>query len=159
MGHSSGEMAAAYAAGRITAAEAITAAYYRVYMVSFNKQKGAMLAIGLGLDQGAEYTQEAGLGEKVKIAAINSPGSVTMSGDAEAIKELSAEMSQEAIFNRIVRTNGLAYHSHHMLRSPWATPTLRQSIAETRVSRKIVSMTRTRIIQVFLGFRLLHLVR
>lgn len=39
-----------------------------------------------------------------------------MSGDAEAIKELSAKMSQEAIFNRIVRTNGLAYHSHHMLR-------------------------------------------
>ena len=157
MGHSSGEMAAAYAAGRITAAEAITAAYYRGYMVSFNKQEGAMLAIGLGLDQGAKYIQEAGLGEKVKIAAINSPGSVTMSGDAEAIKELSAKMSQEAIFNRIVRTNGLPITRTTC--SSWATPTLRQSIAETRVSRKMVSMTRTRSIQVFLGFRLLHLVR
>ena len=50
MGYSSGEMVAAYAAGRTTAAEAITAAYYRGYMVSFNKQEGAMLAIGLGLD-------------------------------------------------------------------------------------------------------------
>ena len=115
VGHSSGEMAAAYAAGRITAAEAITAAYYRGYMVSFNKQEGAMLAVSLGLDQGAKYIQEAGLGEKVKIAAINSPGSITMSGDAEAIEELSAKMSQEAIFNRILRTGGLAYHSHHML--------------------------------------------
>ena len=38
VGHSSGEMAAAYAAGRITAAEAITAAYYRGYIVSFNRQ-------------------------------------------------------------------------------------------------------------------------
>lgn len=50
VGYSSGEMVAAYAAGRTTAAEAITAAYYRGYMVSFNKQEGAMLAIGLGLD-------------------------------------------------------------------------------------------------------------
>ena len=115
VGHSSGEMAAAYAAGRITAAEAITAAYYRGYMVSKNKQEGAMLAVGIGLDQGVKYIQEAGLEEKVKIAAINSPASITMSGDAEAIEELSAKMTQEAIFNRILRTGGLAYHSHHML--------------------------------------------
>lgn len=115
VGHSSGEMAAAYAAGRITAAEAITAAYYRGYMVSFNKAKGAMLAVGVGPDQGAEYIREAGLEEKVKIAAINSPDSITMSGDAEAVEELSAKLSQKAVFNRLLRTGGLAYHSHHML--------------------------------------------
>ena len=146
MGHSSGEMAAAYA----------TAAYYRGYMVPFNKQEGAMLAIGLGPDQRAKYIQEASLGEKAKIAAITLQAA-TMSGDAEAIEELSAKMSQEAIFNKRVRTGGLAYHSHHML--PLGHATLRQSIAETRVSRKMVSMTRTRSVQVFLGFRLLHLVR
>ena len=115
VGHSSGEMAAAYTAGRITAAEAITAAYYRGYIVSFNKQKGAMLAVGMSLAQGAKYIQEVGLKEKTKIAAMNSPDSITISGDARAIEELSAKMSQEAIFNRILRTGGLAYHSHHML--------------------------------------------
>jgi acyl transferase domain-containing protein/NADPH:quinone reductase-like Zn-dependent oxidoreductase/SAM-dependent methyltransferase/acyl carrier protein len=115
VGHSSGEMAAAYAAGRVTAAEAITAAYYRGYMVSFNKQNGAMLAVGVGLDQGAEYIREAGLEEKVRIAAINSPDSITMSGDAEAVERLSTELNQKAIFNRMLRTGGLAYHSHHML--------------------------------------------
>ncbi|KAL8791268.1 MAG: hypothetical protein Q9213_000225 [Squamulea squamosa] len=115
VGHSSGEMAAAYAVGCITAAEAITAAYYRGYMVSFNNQQGAMMAVGVGPDQGAEYIQEAGLEEKVKIAAINSPDSITISGDAEAIEELSAKLSQEAVFNRLLRTGGLAYHSHHML--------------------------------------------
>ena len=115
VGHSSGEMAAAYAAGRITAAEAITAAYYRGYMVSFNKQKGAMLAVGVGPEQGAEYIREAGLEEKVRIAAINSPDSITMSGNAEAVEELSAKLSQEAVFNRLLQTGGLAYHSHHML--------------------------------------------
>ena len=115
VGHSSGEMAAAYAAGRITAAEAIAAAYYRGYIVSFNKQEGAMLAVGMGLVQGTKYLQEAGFEEKVKIAAMNSPDSITMSGDVEAIEALSAKMSQEAIFNRILRMGGLAYHSYHML--------------------------------------------
>lgn len=114
-GHSSGEMAAAYASGRITAAEAITAAYYRGYMVSFNKQKGAMLAIGVGSERALEYIREANLEERVRVAAINSFDSVTLSGDAEAVEELGAKLTQESVFNRLVRTGGLAYHSHHML--------------------------------------------
>ena len=115
VGHSSGEMAAAYAAGRVTAAEAITAAYYRGYAVSFNKQKGAMLAVGVGSDEEDGYIREAGLEEKVKIAAINSPDSITISGDTEAVEALSAKLSQKAFFHRLLRTGGLAYHSHHML--------------------------------------------
>ncbi|KAI0595293.1 polyketide synthase [Biscogniauxia sp. FL1348] len=114
-GHSSGEMAAAYAAGRITAAEAITAAYYRGYAVSFNKQNGSMLAAGLGFDKGVEYIKNSGLEGKVKVAAINSPDSITISGDTAAITELSKTLSQENVFNRVLRTGGLAYHSHHML--------------------------------------------
>ncbi|OCK76857.1 ketoacyl-synt-domain-containing protein [Lepidopterella palustris CBS 459.81] len=115
VGHSSGEMAAAYAAGRITAAEAITAAYYRGYMVSFNKQQGAMLAVGVGPEKGLEYIQEAGYDEKVRVAAINSPDSITMSGDAEAVERLAETLNQQGVFNRLLKTGGLAYHSHHML--------------------------------------------
>ncbi|CAI6332919.1 unnamed protein product [Periconia digitata] len=115
VGHSSGEMAAAYAAGRVTAAEAITAAYYRGYMVSFNKKKGAMLAAGIGPDKGLDYIREAGFEEKVRVAAINSPDSVTLSGDAEAVEQLAETLTQQGVFNRLLKTGGLAYHSHHML--------------------------------------------
>ncbi|KAF2194383.1 hypothetical protein K469DRAFT_744342 [Zopfia rhizophila CBS 207.26] len=115
VGHSSGEIAAAYVAGRVTTADAITAAYYRGYIVPFNKQKGAMLAAGIGPDQGAEYIRETGLEEKVKIAATHSPDSITMSGDAEAVEALSVRLGQEAVFNRKLRRGGLAYHPHHML--------------------------------------------
>ncbi|KAJ8119511.1 hypothetical protein ONZ43_g3549 [Nemania bipapillata] len=115
VGHSSGEMAAAYAAGRITAAEAIIAAYYRGYIVGFNRKDGAMLAVGLDSDQGSEYIKAAGLEEKVQIAAINSLNSITISGDTDAIKQLSEKLSQDSVFNRVLRTGGLAYHSHHML--------------------------------------------
>ncbi|KAI1854205.1 hypothetical protein JX266_001346 [Neoarthrinium moseri] len=115
VGHSSGEMAAAYAAGRLTAAEAITAAYYRGYAVSSNKAKGAMIAVGLGHEKGQEYITSAGLDGQVKVAAINSPDSITMSGDVEAIEKLASELTTEGIFNRLLKTGGLAYHSHHML--------------------------------------------
>jgi acyl transferase domain-containing protein/NADPH:quinone reductase-like Zn-dependent oxidoreductase/SAM-dependent methyltransferase/acyl carrier protein len=111
-GHSSGEIAAAYASGRITAAEAIVAAYIRGQAVSRNRQTGAMLAVGLGPDEAAKYLD--GREEQVKVAAINSPGSVTLSGDENAIDEVSAEMTAKSVFNRKLKTGGNAYHSHHM---------------------------------------------
>ncbi|KAH8719431.1 hypothetical protein GQ44DRAFT_808784 [Phaeosphaeriaceae sp. PMI808] len=106
VGHSSGKMAAAYAAGHVTAAEAITAAFYRGYIVSFNKLNGAMLVAGIGPEKGFESTSKARLEEKVRVAAINSPDSITMSRDADAI---------EALSDKVLKTGGLAYHSHHML--------------------------------------------
>ena len=113
VGHSSGEIAAAYASGHITAAEAITAAYFRGQAVSKNTRKGAMLAVGLGADQVMDYLQ--GIEDKVKIAAMNSPGSITLSGNADAIEALSVTLSSDGVFNRLLRTSGSAYHSHHML--------------------------------------------
>lgn len=112
-GHSSGEIAAAYASGHITAAEAIMAAYLRGKAVSGNKKTGAMLAVGLGATQIAKYVR--GREEDVRVAAINSPGSVTLSGEVAAIEDISASLTAENIFNRLLKTGGNAYHSHHML--------------------------------------------
>lgn len=113
VGHSSGEMAAAYAAGHLTAAEAIAAAYFRGRAVALNKQKGAMLAVGVGADLVAPYLQ--GKEEQIRIAAMNSPGSITLSGDIDAVDEVAAALSKDGIFHRVLRTSGSAYHSHHML--------------------------------------------
>ncbi|KAI0202851.1 polyketide synthase dehydratase-domain-containing protein [Astrocystis sublimbata] len=113
VGHSSGEMAAAYASGRITAAEAIAVAHARGQTVSNNTQIGAMLAVGLGSEQvAAEYL--GGKEEHITIAALNSPNSTTLSGDADAIDSLSSQLTADGIFNRKLRTGGNAYHSHHM---------------------------------------------
>ncbi|KAL1865521.1 Type I Iterative PKS [Diaporthe australafricana] len=112
-GHSSGEIGAAYASGRVTAAEAIVAAYFRGQAVARNQQKGAMLAVGLGPED--TYSYLAGREDKVRIAAYNSPGSVTLSGDADAVEELAKQLDGAGIFNRLLKTGGNAYHSHHML--------------------------------------------
>ncbi|KAI0534672.1 hypothetical protein GGR58DRAFT_505021 [Xylaria digitata] len=112
VGHSSGEMAAAYAAGRTTAAEAILSAYFRGKAVSKNKVKGGMLAVGLSADGVIEYTRK--YDGQIKVAAINSPGSVALSGDSPAIDALSRTLESDGVFNRLLRTGGNAYHSHHM---------------------------------------------
>ncbi|ETS86665.1 hypothetical protein PFICI_00493 [Pestalotiopsis fici W106-1] len=114
VGHSSGEMAAAYASGRITAAEAIVAAYYRGKAVAKNKQQGTMLAVGLGPEDVSDYLHVLQGGE-ARIAAINSPNSVTLSGDTPAIEQLAKALTSDGVFNRMLRTGGNAYHSHHMI--------------------------------------------
>ena len=114
-GHSSGEIAAAYASGRVTAAEAIVAAYLRGQAVSRNEQKGAMLAVGLRHDEVAKYVEGRNGEGEVKVAAINSPDSVTLSGDESAIDEIATAMTAASIFNRKLKTGGNAYHSHHMI--------------------------------------------
>ena len=112
VGHSSGEIGAAYAAGRISAPEAIIIAYCRGRAVAQVSTPGSMLAVGLGVNDIQEHLAS---GEAdVCIACENSPNSVTLSGSIEAISKLRDELDSKGIFVRELRT-GKAYHSAHML--------------------------------------------
>ncbi|KAH7135959.1 hypothetical protein B0J11DRAFT_611808 [Dendryphion nanum] len=113
VGHSSGEMAATYAAGRLSLEEAIITAYCRGRSISSNTQKGAMMAVGLGTEEAMELL--LGLEASVKIAAVNSPRSVTLSGDEDSIALLHKRLQSEGVFARLLQTGGNAYHSHHMM--------------------------------------------
>lgn len=111
VGHSSGEIGAAYAAGLLTASEAIAAAYYRGKAVASVKTNGAMMAVGLGAKEVQPHLEE--FAGRITIACHNSPSSVTLSGDAEALEQLKTKLGS-SIFARLVKTGGKAYHSHHM---------------------------------------------
>ncbi|KAI1141666.1 putative polyketide synthase [Hypoxylon sp. FL0543] len=119
IGHSSGEIAAAYAAGFISCREAILLAYYRGIAVSMRKDQsdarpGAMVGVGIGPEHGLACIQQLGLAGQVDLACVNSPKNITMSGDREAIGIFKDEMDRLSIFNRVLRTDSVAYHSHHM---------------------------------------------
>ncbi|KAL4993011.1 hypothetical protein BDV10DRAFT_190367 [Aspergillus recurvatus] len=115
VGHSSGEIAAAFAAGYITSAQAITIAYYRGYCVGQSSQDGAMMAVGLSEADASHTISEAGLAGHVRVACINSPSAVTLSGDRPAVDMLFETLKEKGIFARKLKTGGQAYHSHHML--------------------------------------------
>ncbi len=114
--HSSGEIAAAYAVGALTFAEALGAAFYRGQIPSRNKElsslAGGMLAAGISKEEAGAYIADTKSG-RVVIACVNSPDSVTISGDLPAIDEVEARLTADGIFARKLKVP-LAYHSHHM---------------------------------------------
>lgn len=114
LGHSSGEIAAAYAAGYLSSAAAITIAYYRGYVVSKHVSQGAMIAAGLSEQLALTEISKAKLQDKINVACINSPESVTISGDDSAIDALLKTLQKKNVFARKLNTGGQAYHSHHM---------------------------------------------
>ncbi|TRX91832.1 hypothetical protein FHL15_007385 [Xylaria flabelliformis] len=120
IGHSSGEISAAYAAGLVSSETAITAAYYRGLAVGSSQTDGAMLAVGLGSAESSERLNKMIPADHVvgraTIACYNSPASTTISGDRDCIESLLKDFQTDTpkTFARILRTGGKAYHSHHM---------------------------------------------
>jgi acyl transferase domain-containing protein/NADPH:quinone reductase-like Zn-dependent oxidoreductase len=112
VGHSSGEIAAAYAAGFISASQAIILAYYRGKAAQEIRTDGAMLAVGLGVHEVGPYLENAE--ERVVIACHNSPSSVTLSGDAAVLERIREALIANGVFARLLKTDGKAYHSHHI---------------------------------------------
>ena len=115
-GHSSGEIAAAYAFGALTWEDAMKVAYYRG-VASSNMQKagkvrGAMLAVGMSEKDVQPYISALKKG-KANVACVNSPSSTTISGDVSAIDELQNILEEEKMFARKLAVE-VAYHSHHM---------------------------------------------
>ena len=116
MGHSSGEIGAAYAAGIFGLEAAMTLAYRRGQMTkllkeSFPSLKGTMMAAGAGRETIEPMLKD--LGSYATVACVNSPSSVTISGDAPAIDELQAILEEKQLFNRKLKID-VAYHSDHM---------------------------------------------
>ncbi|KAJ5199431.1 Acyl transferase/acyl hydrolase/lysophospholipase [Penicillium cf. griseofulvum] len=117
LGHSSGEIGAAYAAGTLPLEEAMYVAYYRgsfSTLVPFRlSEEGSMLAVGMSESEAEAYLVDAGYKVSVTIACINSPSSVTLSGTKTDITVMHEALVQDGKFSRILKT-GVAYHSPHM---------------------------------------------
>ncbi|KIL88416.1 polyketide synthase [Fusarium avenaceum] len=119
VGHSSGEIAAAYAAGFISAHDAIRIAYYRGFTVptaadNSDGPRGGMLAAGISWAEAQKLVNLDMFKGRLSVAAHNSPASVTLSGDADAIAEAQQLLKESSKFARLLRVD-TAYHSHHML--------------------------------------------
>lgn len=119
--HSSGEMAAAYAAGRLSARDTMCISYFRGRFASKMESpngpgiKGAMLVAGISEEDAQNLCLDEVFAGRVCVAAVNSSSSVTISGDEEAIDEFKLMLDDEKKFNRKLRVDR-AYHSNHVLR-------------------------------------------
>ncbi|KAI2630164.1 hypothetical protein GGS26DRAFT_598659 [Hypomontagnella submonticulosa] len=115
--HSSGEVAAAYAAGYLSMSDAIRVSYHRGRHTMTARGPGGipgkMIAVGLSLEQAAELCGEIGA-DRICVAANNSARSCTLSGDADAVDEAQQRLDAQGTFARTLKVDA-AYHSPHML--------------------------------------------
>ncbi|KAI9713353.1 MAG: Type I Iterative PKS [Chrysothrix sp. TS-e1954] len=110
VGHSSGEIAAAYASGGLTAEEAILVSFHRGATAKLQTQPGEMAAVGLSWEDAQEY-----LVPGVVTACDNSPTSVTLSGDSDRLEDV-LRVIKESHPNAPITPLKVkrAYHSQHM---------------------------------------------
>lgn len=112
VGHSSGEIAALYAAGIFSLADAIRIAFYRGLYAKL-AGKGSMMAVGISGEAAQEFCREEPFKDRIWLAAKNSPSSVTLSGEVDAIQEAKEAFDNRKIFARVLKTDK-AYHSPNM---------------------------------------------
>lgn len=112
VGHSSGEIGAAYAAQVVTAPEAILIAYYRgLATLGLGKvHRGGMAAIGLCRQDVTPYLRTG-----VIIGCENSTTNVTLTGDIDVLQDIMAAIQKDRpeVLVRALQVE-CAYHSHHM---------------------------------------------
>ncbi|KAI1299898.1 hypothetical protein F5Y03DRAFT_408617 [Xylaria venustula] len=117
VGHSSGEIAAAYAAGRISAEDAIKISYVRGQVAhkarGRDDQKGGMLAARMSEAEALELCRSPLFAGRLDVAASNSPNSVTLSGDIDAISQAHEQLKANGKVSTLLSVK-TAYHSYHM---------------------------------------------
>ena len=120
VGHSSGEVAAAYASGALSLEEATRLVYHRATLQQRTAGSGRMLAIGLdlpgveGLLDELKIPFRPGDGPAaVEIACENAPASVVVCGKEEALEPVMAELARRKLQNQLLAGN-IAFHSTAM---------------------------------------------
>lgn len=109
VGHSVGEVSAAYVSGALDLEQAVTVSYHRGRLQQSMAGRGRMLAAAVSEERARELVARHGE-EQVSIGAVNSPAALTLAGEAAALEAIAAELEAEEVFHRFLRVE-LAYHS------------------------------------------------
>jgi acyl transferase domain-containing protein/NADPH:quinone reductase-like Zn-dependent oxidoreductase/acyl carrier protein len=113
VGHSVGEVPAAYVSGALTLEEAVLVSYHRSRCQQMTAGQGTMLAIGLGEEAAEALISELGLNAEISVAAINSFNGVTLAGTRSALEKVGETCTTRNVFNKML-TVEVAYHSYQM---------------------------------------------
>ncbi|GAB2703353.1 type I polyketide synthase [Nocardia thraciensis] len=108
IGHSIGEVVAAYIAGVWTLADACTLVAARGRLMQSAPATGAMIAVGADADSVADLVR--GHGDEVGLAAVNGPAAVVISGARIPVADISARLSAGGVRVTPLRVSH-AFHS------------------------------------------------
>ena len=133
VGHSVGEVAAAWACGALSLEQAVRVIAVRSAQQGSTRGHGGMTAIGLGEDAVKALLRDAGLTDQIVVAGVNSPRGVTLAGDLEDLQAFELRLAEREVFQRRLKLD-YAFHSPAM--DPIAEPLQRElRVLRPRTSR------------------------
>ncbi|WP_438001783.1 type I polyketide synthase [Sorangium sp. So ce185] len=124
VGHSLGEVTAAYLAGALSLADAVRVVCTRAESLALSAGRGAMAAIDLGPADAEE--QLRGEDDRLAIAAWNGPGEAVLSGPVEALDAALARLAARGVAARRLRSP----HAFHGPAVRPAADALRAALAD-----------------------------
>jgi phthiocerol/phenolphthiocerol synthesis type-I polyketide synthase C len=113
LGHSVGEVAAAWAAGALNLTDAVRVVYERSMAQATTWGSGKMAAVSLSAAEAQTELERAGLTGKIEIAALNSPVAVSLSGETADLVRFQQILEPQGVFFRILDLE-YAFHSRKM---------------------------------------------
>ncbi|MDE1175177.1 MAG: SDR family NAD(P)-dependent oxidoreductase [Edaphobacter sp.] len=111
VGHSVGEVAAAYVSGALTLEDAVNVIYFRSLSQSKTAGGGRMAALGISAREAFELIDE--VGGWIELAAENAPDAVTVAGDVAVMDLVVQLLTERGKFARLLPLN-YAFHSRSM---------------------------------------------
>jgi acyl transferase domain-containing protein/SAM-dependent methyltransferase/acyl carrier protein len=108
VGHSMGEVAAAYVAGVLSLEDATRVICRRSVLLRRIRGKGAMALVELSLSQARSAL--AGFEDRLSIAASNGPTTTVLAGEPDALQEVMTRLQQRNVFCRGIKVD-VASHS------------------------------------------------
>ena len=115
VGHSLGEISAAWASGALRLHKALQLVLFRSQLHEKCSPTGCMAAIGLSEEQARSTLRGIGMENKVDVAVINNPGNVVLSGNKESVDYVENHVTNtlSGVFWKKLSTTR-AYHSREM---------------------------------------------
>lgn len=111
VGHSIGEVAAAYTAGVLSLEQAILVVYHRARLMQQATGSGKMASVEIPEAEAAAVI--APYGDRLSVAAVNSPTTTVLSGEPAALEAVLDHLEADGVTCRMLRVN-YAFHSAQM---------------------------------------------
>lgn len=112
-GHSVGEVAAAWASGALTLADAVQVIFHRSRLQGLTRGRGAMTAVGVDGGAALAMIAELGLSRVLSVAGHNSSRGATIAGNPDALAVLENALRERRAFQRRLDLD-YAFHSPAM---------------------------------------------
>ncbi|CUI66711.1 type I polyketide synthase [Achromobacter kerstersii] len=113
IGHSVGEVAAAWACGALTLPDAVCVIFQRSRLQGQTKGHGRMTALGISGEEAQALIALHNLGDQLCVAGFNSSRGSTVAGSPDALTILEAALAEQALFFRRLDLD-YAFHSPAM---------------------------------------------